>query len=133
MPRTYPPTFLGVLFTALAIGAMGGILLAVTRRYSRHGLPSVLVYGAVLITLGVLFSHTSGFELGRRVGICVYALMLSVLIAMFTGLRRTGRTGAPLPVEMRLLAFRSGSIPWGLALLLSLVVSASAGVAWLSS
>lgn len=69
MPRTYPPTFLAVLFSALAIGAIGGVLLAAMRRYSWHGLPSVLVYVAVLITLGVLFSHTSGFEIGRRVGI----------------------------------------------------------------
>ena len=127
-----PTIPLDVLAGALAIGAAGGALLAYSRCNGRRGIPALVPYACVLVALDLFLSRESGITLGQRLGICFYALFLSVLIPMYMGLVQTARTGGPLRVEAYLMLSRRAWI-WGLPLVLLLVMGASASVAYLSS
>jgi hypothetical protein len=103
-----------------------------TQIYSRRRPMIYPVYAAMLFALGLFLSRASGFGFGARLLVCFAAVLLSTAITFIAALVLAGRARARLLAEGRTLA--PGHAPiWFLPLVLVLLVTASAGVAYVAS
>lgn len=123
--------FSAVLARALVIGAFGGAALVLTQIYSRRGPMIYPVYAAILFVLGMFLSRASGLGFGARLLACFAAVLLSTAITFVATLVHAARARARLLAQGRIL--HPGRAPiWGLPLVLLVLVTASAGVAYVS-
>jgi hypothetical protein len=126
------PTLLSLLLRALVIGAFGGVALVLTQIYSRRGPIIYPVYAAILLTLGLFLMRAVGLGFGARLLICFVAVLLSTAMTFVATLVLAARARARLLAQGRTLV--PGHAPiWGLPLVLLILVTASAGVAYVSS
>jgi hypothetical protein len=124
--------FLGALSRALVLGAFGGAALVLTQLYSRRGPLIYPVYAGILFALGLFLSRATGLSYGARLIVCFAAVLLSTVITFGATLVLAARARDRLLAEGRTVA--PGAAPvWGLPLVLLLLVTASAGVAYVSS
>ena len=124
--------FLGVLSRSLVIGAFGGAALVLTQLYSRRGPLIYPVYAGILFALGLFLSRATGLSYGARLVVCFAAVLLSTAITFGVTLVLAARARARLLAQGGTLV--PGRAPvWGLPLVLLLLVTASAGVAYVSS
>jgi|SRR5215831_15890636 len=124
--------FAALIARALVIGGFGGAALVLTQIYSRRGPMIYPVYAAILFALGLFLSRASGFGFGARLLACFAAVLLSTAITFVATLVLAARARARLLAEGRTLA--PGHAPiWGLPLVLLLLATASAGVAFVSA
>jgi hypothetical protein len=127
-----PPTLFSLLPRALVIGAFGGAALVLTQIYSRRGPLIYPVYAAILFTLGLFLMRATGLGFGARLLICLVAVLLSTAMTLLATLVLAARARTRLLAEGRTLV--PGRAPiWGLPLVLLILVTASAGVAYVSS
>jgi hypothetical protein len=126
------PTFLSLALRAIVIGAFGGAALVLTQIYSRRGPLIYPVYAAILVTLGLFLTRAAGLGFGARLLICFVALLVSTAIALVATQLRAARARARLLAKGGALG--PGRAPiWGLPLVLLILITASAGVAYVSS
>src|SRR5262245_21917214 len=127
-----PDQFLALFLRALVIGAFGGAALVLTQVYSRRGPLIYPVYAAIFFALALFLARTTEIGFGVRLFICLAAVLLSTAFTFVGTLVLAARARARLAVEAMALA--PGSAPiWGLPLVLVVLGTASAGVAFVSS
>jgi hypothetical protein len=124
--------FVAVLSRALVIGGFGGAALVLTQFYSRRGPLIYPVYAATLFALGLFLSRASGLGFGARLFACFAGVFLSTAIAFVATLVLAARGRAQLRAQGIPLA--AGHAPiWALPLVVLILVTVSAGVAYVSS
>jgi hypothetical protein len=125
------PAVLRACTQAIVIGVFGGAGLVLTRLYSRRGPLIFPVYAALLAALAISVARFASLGFSARFaavfsGLAVGTILLFVA-AMFLG----GRERRALVASGQTLA-RGGMPWWGPSLLLVILVSASAGAAYVS-
>jgi hypothetical protein len=127
-----PPSLLPVMSRAVTIGAFGGAALVLTQIYSRRGPLIYPVYAGILVVLGLFLTRAASLGFGTRFVICLVALLVSTAMTFIATLVLAARARARLLAQGRTIA--PGRAPiWGLPLLLLILVTASAGVAYVAS
>ena len=127
-----PTALLSTTLRALVIGAFGGAALVLTQIYSRRGPLIYPVYGAILFTLGVFLVRAPELGFGARLLICFVAVFVSTAMTLVATLVLAARARARLLAQGGTLM--PGHAPiWGLPLVLLILITASAGVAYVSS
>ncbi len=127
-----PPTLLSIMLRALVIGAFGGVALVLMQIYSRRGPLIYPVYAGILFTLGLFLARAPHLGFAARLLICFVAIFVSTAMMFVATLVLAARARARLLAQGRTLV--PGHPPiWGLPLLLLILITASAGVAYVSS
>ncbi len=126
------PDFVAALARALVIGAFGGAGLVLTQVYSRRGPLIFPVYAALLAALALSRARAAHLGFSPRFLIALSATVLATTIAFVATLILAARVRRRLKREGRQLA--PGRAPvWGLPLVVLILVTGSAGVAYVSS
>ena len=116
---------------AIVIGVFGGAGLVLTQLYSRRGPLSYPVYAAIIAALALSPSRANALGFGERFLAAFAALMLSTAVAATATIVRGRRRRREYIASGVTMA--PGGIPWWAApLLLTLLVTASAGAAFVS-
>ena len=119
------------LFQAIVIGAFGGAGLVLTQLYSRRGPLIYPVYAAILVALALSLAHAGSLSFGARFAAAFAGMVVSTAITMAAIIiqsRRRHRAFVAAGVNVG-----PGHIPWWAGpLLLTLLVTASAGAAFVS-
>ena len=125
-------SFLPVMLRALTIGAFGGAALVLTQMYSRRGPLIYPVYAGILGVLGLFLTRATNLGFGSRFLICLAALLVSTAMTFIATLVLAAKARARHLALGGTLA--PGRAPlWGLPLVLVILTTASAGVAYVSS
>jgi hypothetical protein len=126
------PDFAAALSRAVVVGAFGGAGLVLTQVYSRRGPLIFPVYAALLAALAFSVARATGLEFSSRFLIALSATLLATTISFVATLIFAARARRRLTREGRKVA--PGHAPvWGLPLVLLILVTVSAGVAYVSS
>ena len=116
---------------AIVIGVFGGAGLVLTQLYSRRGPLIYPVYAAIIVALAFSLSRATAMAFGERFLAAFAALMVSTTITMAATVIRGRRRHREYVAAG--IAMGRGRIPWWAApLLLTLLVTASAGAAFVS-
>ena len=118
-------------FQAIVIGVFGGAGLVLTQLYSRRGPLIYPVYAAILIALALSLAHAGSVSFGARFVAALAGMVVSTAISMAAVViasRRRRRAYVTAGITMG-----PGHMPWWAGpLLLTLLVTASAGAAFVS-
>jgi len=127
----FDPSFTRAFTQALVVGVFGGAGLVLTQLYSRRGPLIFPVYAAILAALALSLAHAGPLTYSARLAAAFAGIVVSTAIAMVATMILAGRARRDLVDLGRNLA--PGNIPWWAApLLLALLVTASAGAAYVS-
>ena len=125
-----------LVLRAAVVGLFGGIGLSLTFIYSRRGPLIFPVYAALLAALALLLAQQSTIAFGLRTAAAFVGFTVATLISYVTVGIHANRNRETLVAEGRLAANARGlslvGHLWRWALLLSIGMVASAGVAFVS-
>jgi hypothetical protein len=129
--HVFDPAVTRVFTQALVVGVFGGAGLVLTQLYSRRGPLIYPVYAAILAALALCLARAGPIGFSARFAAAFGGLVVSTAIAM------TGTMVIAARARRELLAsgrpFAQEHIPlWAAPLLLTLLLTASAGAAYLS-
>lgn len=128
MPAEFVPT----LLRALVIGAFGGAGIILTQVYSRRGPLIFNVYAAILFALALFLVRAPDLGFTARAVIAFGAVLLSTVMSFVATLVIARRTRRRQRASGREIA--PGHVPaWGFPLVVLILVTVSAGVAYVSS
>jgi hypothetical protein len=127
----FDPTFTRACSQALVIGVFGGAGLVLVQLYSRRGPLIYPAYAAILVALTLSLARAGSLPFSARALAAFTALAASTVIAMAGAAVRAAGARRDYATAGRVLA--SGGAPWWApSLILTLLVTASAGVAYVS-
>jgi hypothetical protein len=118
----------GVLLRALTLGLLGGAALVLTHVYSRRGPMLYPVYAATLVCIALMLAQFDAMGFGLRFG----AALLSLGVASLTLLLRVSYRSAQRRARDRVVVMGpSRRPPWGMPLVATTLLAASAAVAFI--
>jgi hypothetical protein len=116
---------------AIVIGVFGGAGLVLTQLYSRRGPLIYPVYAAILAALALSLARADSLSFGARFVAAFAGMVASTAIAMAATIMRSARQHRAYVAKG--VPMGPGHIPWWAGpLLLTLLVTASAGAAFVS-
>jgi len=116
---------------AIVIGVFGGAGLVLTQLYSRRGPLIYPVYAAILAALALSLARADSLAFGARFLAAFAAMLLSTAISMAATVVRGSRRRREYAAAH--IPMLPGRTPWwAVPLLLTLLVTASAGAAFVS-
>jgi len=118
-------------FQAVVIGVFGGAGLVLTQLYSRRGPLIYPVYAAILVALALSLAHAGSLSFGARFVAAFAGMVVSTAITMTAIIIRSARRRQAYVAAG--VTMGPGHMPWWAGpLLLTLLVTASAGAAFVS-